>query len=68
MDDSHSQSGREDVASLGDQTLGEVPRSELDWHYLRDSGWRTRKKGLAEVASSGNTRASCRPWSVRSFR
>ncbi|PYM00868.1 MAG: hypothetical protein DMF19_08015 [Verrucomicrobia bacterium] len=26
MDDSHSQSGREDVASLGDQTLGEVPR------------------------------------------
>jgi len=47
---------------LGDQTIGEVPRR------LRDSGWRTREKGFAGVASSGGTRAGCRPWSVRSFR
>src|SRR5205085_12312681 len=43
MDDSHNQSGREDVKRLGDQTLGEVPRSEPDLRYLRGSGRRTRK-------------------------
>jgi len=29
-----------------DCSLGEVPRSEPDWRYLRDSGWRRREKGL----------------------
>src|SRR5438105_5432013 len=44
MDDSHNQSGREDVKRLGDQALGEVPRSEPDLHYLRGAGRRTRKR------------------------